>query len=241
MKRTRPIHRTRGDPGPAIDHWLKWPLLILLAVFVLALFWAREQAEIVLFGLRLLELAAALAVLLAAAYGALVYQDQRRIAAREIEQAAAADAFWNPERLNERVKALAEPYWRALAANDIGPVAASLTEDWRDYLTERLAGWRQNRTRPVLLDFAWREASVVGLEDWQANHRDRVTVRVDVQTSFHVTHLPSGELVEGFAGSRPEQQLWTLARGKTDWLIAGIELVGGGAAYRHCTVFREAV
>ena len=81
MKRTRPIHRTRSAPGPAIDHWLKWPLLILLAVFVLALFWAREQAEIVLFGLRLLELAAALAVLLAAAYGALVYQDQRRIAA----------------------------------------------------------------------------------------------------------------------------------------------------------------
>ncbi len=239
MKHIRPIHRTRGDPGPVIDRWLKWPFLTLFAVFVAALFLAHEQAEIALFGLRLLELVAALAVLLAAAYGALVYRDQRRVAAREIAQAAAVDAFWNPERLNERVKSLAEPYWRAVAASDIGPVAACLTEDWRDYLAERLASWRQNRTRPVLLDFAWRAAHVVGLEDWQANHRDRVTVRVDVQTSFHVTHLPSGELVEGFAGSRPEQQLWTLARGETDWLIAGIELVGGGAAYRHCTVFRE--
>jgi len=239
MRRLRPIHRTKGDPAPAIDHWLKWPLVVLLVLFVAALFWAREQAEMLLFGLRLLEFGAALAVLLAAAYGGLVYQDQRRLAAREIAQSAAADDFWNPERLRRRVESLAEPYWRAVAAGDIVPLADCLSEDWRSYLAERLAAWRMNRTRPVLLDFAFRDATVVGLQDWLTAHRDRVTVRVDVQTSFHVSHLPSGELVEGIATSRPEQQLWTLARGEQDWLIAGIEVVGTAAAYRDCVVFRE--
>ena len=158
MTRLRPIHRTKGDPTPAIDHWLKWPLVVLLVLFVLALFWAREQAETLLLGLRLLEFGAALAVLLVAAYGGLVYQDQRRLAAREVAHAAAADDFWNPERLRQRVEALAEPYWRAVAAGDIGPLADCLSEDWRTYLAERLAAWRLNRARPVLLN-SWEAVS----------------------------------------------------------------------------------
>ena len=52
MRRLRPIHRTKGDPAPAIDHWLKWPLVVLLVLFVAALFWAREQAETLIASLK---------------------------------------------------------------------------------------------------------------------------------------------------------------------------------------------
>lgn len=38
---------------------------------------------------------------------------------------------------------------------------------------------------------------------------------------------------------RTEEQLWTLARGVSDWLIAHIDVVATGAAYRDCAVFRE--
>ena len=50
MKPNRPIHRTRRAQGPAIDYRMKWPIL------------------------RLRELGAALAVLLAAAYGGMAYR-----------------------------------------------------------------------------------------------------------------------------------------------------------------------
>jgi hypothetical protein len=125
-----------------------------------------------------------------------------------------------------------------VAAGDIGPLADCLSEDWRSYLAERLAAWRMNRTRPVLLDFAFRDATVVGLQDWRrriATGRPCVSMCRPPSTSAicraanwsRACHL------------RPEQQLWTLARGEQDWLIAGIEVVGTAAAYRDCVVFRE--
>ena len=61
-----------------------------------------------------------------------------------------------------------------------------------------------------------------------------------VQPLFHVTHLSSGKLVEGIAAMRTEEQVWTLARGVSDWLIAHIDVLATGAADRGCALFREA-
>jgi hypothetical protein len=183
---------------------LKWPLVVLLVLFVAALFWAREQAETLLFGLRLLEFGAALAVLLAAAYGGLVYQDQRRLAAREIAQSAAADD-WNPERLRRRVESLAEPYWRAVAAGDIGPLADCLSEDWRS-LSGRAPGRLANepdapgaaRFRPRC-DGSW----VAGLADGASRPGDRACRCADL-----LPRQPSAErrTGRGHRHLRPEQQ-----------------------------------
>ena len=88
MRRLRPIHRTKGDPAPAIDHWLKWPLVVLLVLFVAALFWAREQAETLLFGLRLLNSAPPWLSCWQRLTVGWSIRDQRRFAAREIAQSA---------------------------------------------------------------------------------------------------------------------------------------------------------
>lgn len=238
MKR-KPIHQTLGDIGPVVERWLKWPVLAFSLAALLGIFMARRWGDVALLGLQLAEVVVALAVAAAAGYGALVYSDRRRVAAREIGCAAAGDDFWCADRLRERVLALAERYWRAVAAGDAAPVADDLTRAWRDYLAHALAAWRTQRIRPVLLDFVCRDAQAVGLEDWRDNHRDRVFVRVDVHTSFHASDMNNGEVIEGMPCSRQESQLWTLARGERAWLIERVQLIGGPAAYGACRVFRE--
>lgn len=241
MKPPGPIHRLKGDPAPKLESWLKWPFIGLLVLLVAGLFLSSSLADAAVLGLRLGELFIALAVLGSALYGGAVYQDTRRLAERAQAESAQRDAFWAPEALKAQLAPQVEAYWRALAGLDATRLAGQLTEDWQAHVDERLHQWRQTGCRPVILDLSVGEIHVVGLEDWQENHRDRVTLRVDVQTSFHVTHLASGELVEGTAMSRPEPQLWHLARGEQGWLVDRVEIVAGAAAYRDCRVFQEAV
>ncbi len=235
----RPIHRHVGDLSRTLSRYAHWPVLALCAALVLGIFVSSGLAAGAALSLEIGQLLFCVLVIALASYGSLLYGYKRWRAARLLAEAAAADAFWDEARLQERARSLAEPYWRAVAAMDIRSLRGALSADWCWYLDNMLTHWRGSGVRPLLLDFRFESAKVVGLEDWLDNRRDRVSLRVDVSTSFHATDLKTGNVLEGAAVTRPEQQLWHFVRGEQDWLLERVEMATGEVAYRHCVAFRE--
>lgn len=243
MKNTsyHPLHRYKGDATTPIDRVSVWIVIGICLIAVVTLIFLPRLASVAQGALQFLQLLALLAMIVAAIVGASIQWARRSAAERALREVAAADAFWAPEVLRAQVGSLFEPYWRAVAAGDIRPIADRLTPYWRGRLEQTFAEWRKGQCRPVLFELALKEMSVVGFEDWRNNQRDQVTVKVDAWTSYHVTHLLSGSVVEGAAVTRDEAQLWQLVRGDAGWLLNRVELVAGPRAYRDCRVIREGV
>ena len=235
----RPIHRSVGDLSRTLSRYTTWPVLALCAALVLGMFVSSRLATGALFGLEIGQVLFGILIIALASYGSVVYLYKRGRAERLLAEAAAADVFWDEGALRARVKSLVEPYWRAVAAMDVAPLRAQMSADWFWYLDNMVTHWRVGQVRPVLLDFRYDSAVVVGLEDWLDNRRDRVSLRVDVVTAFHATDLKTGKVVEGAAVTRPEQQLWHFIRGEHAWLLDRVEMATGEVAYQHCVAFRE--
>lgn len=236
-----PLHRYKGDATTRTDRVSLWIVIGVCLIAVATLVFIPRLASLAQGVLQFLQLLALLAMIVAAIVGGIIQWTRRSAAERALREVAAADAFWAPEVFRVQVGSLFEPYWRAVAAADVRPVADRLTTYWRGRLEQTFAEWRKGQCRPVLFELALKEMSVVGLEDWRNNQRDQVTVRVDARTSYHVTHLLSGSVVEGVAVTRDEAQLWQLVRGDSGWLLNRVELVAGPRAYRDCRVIREGV
>lgn len=236
-----PLHRYKGDATTRADRISVWVVIGICLVALTTLIFIPRLASLAQGVLQSLQLLALLAIIVAAVVGATLQWAKRSAAERALREVAATDAFWAPEILRAQVGSLFEPYWRAVAAGDVRPIADCLTPYWRGRLEQAFAEWRHGQCRPVLFELALKEMSVVGFEDWRNNRRDQVTVKVDARTSYHVTHLLSGSVVEGVAVTRDEAQLWQLVRGDAGWLLNRVELVAGPRAYRDCRVIREGV
>lgn len=220
----------------------KQTLLIVVgvgALLILALIFLPAMAEQINAALRLFEAGAALLVIGAGGLAFWLFRQRQALAENALAEAAAVDDFWNRERLQTAVEKLYVPYWRSVAARDMASVAGALTPYWQEKLATSLADWKRRDCRPSLLDIAFREMTVVGLEDWQNNERDQVSLRVLGLNSYHVTDMSTGQVIEGIPAVREEEQLWQMVRGESGWLLNRVEFVNGPADYGNCRVVRE--
>lgn len=234
-----PLHRYKGDTPTKIDRLSVWVVMGICVIALAILLFVPKLAGMAQGVLSIFQLLVLVAIVVAAMTGVVVQRHKRSAAERALREVAAGDAFWAPEVLRAQVESLFEPYWRAVVAGDVRQIAERLTGYWQGRLEQSFAEWRNGQCRAVMFDLALKEISVVGFEDWRNNQRDQVTVRVDARTSYHVTHLLSGSVVEGVALSRDEAQLWQLVRGDAGWLLNRVELVAGPMAYRDCRIIRE--
>ncbi len=243
MKKTaqHPLHRYKGDTPTQID---RLSVLVVIGISVIALailIFVPKLAGMAQGVLSFFQLLVLAAIVVAAIAGAVIQWHKRSVAEHALREVAVTDAFWAPEVLRAQVGSLFEPYWRAVVTGNVLPIAERLTTHWRGRLEQTFDEWRNAQCRPVMFELALKEIGVVGFEDWRNNQRDQVTVRVDARTSYHVTNLLSGSVIEGVALTRDEAQLWQLVRGDSGWLLNRVELVAGPMAYRDCRVIREEV
>ena len=234
-----PLHRLLGDEPMRFERRSLWLVLAGLALLLAVLLLQPSLVADLLVGLRFVEPLAAIGVVGALAYSAWSWRLRQKRAAAALARAAAGDDFWQAGRLESIVQDLFQPYWRALAAGNVAPVAKHLSPYWAAKAEATLDAWLSSYSRPVLLDLSLQRVSVVGLEDWLADYRDQVTVCVESTNSFHVTHLPSGKLVEGSAMTRPQKELWQFVRGEQAWLLNRVEIVGEGGAVPAIPIIRE--
>lgn len=237
----RPIHRYKGASSKRDERLGLLVFVIVLLLLLLILLGFPTQAAWVGHLLQLAHPVLLFSVLLAAAVGSWQFSRRRQVAEEAMLAAARDDAFWSPLVLHEQVTELFDRYWHAVAARDVGRIADCLTPYWYEVLADGFVRWREDETRPVMFALQLRKISVVGLEDWHDNQRDQVSVRIEARTAYHVTHIRSGELVEGLPAEREEEQLWQLVRGERGWLINRVDLVADKGAYRNCRVLREGV
>lgn len=233
------IHPYRGQAGSRGERLALVAFLALLGIALLLLIFLPAEGRWLASLLQALEPLILLVALVGAGIANWRFARQRRRAGMALQAAAGDDPFWSAEGLRAQVETLFEPYWRAVVARDILPVADRLTPYWRSVLERGLARWRADDVRPVMFVLDMQGSQVVGLEDWRDNERDQVTVRVDARTAYHATDTRRGEVVEGTSGERIEQQLWQFVRGDAGWLLNRVDLVGSNAAYSDCRIYRE--
>lgn len=233
------LHRERGNGERDANRAVLWVAAALLVFLLSALVfggWLQAAADVVF---PLLEVFAGVAMLLAAGMAAWTLQRRREAAETALREACARDSFWDPEPFKVQVERLFEPYWQSVGRQNVVAVAEHLTAYWRDAMTEAFAAWRAERCKPVLFDLRFRSASIVGLEDWRDNRRDQITALVECRTSYHLTDMRGGEVVEGQPVEREEKQLWRFVRGECGWLLNRVEIVAGADAYDSCRVVSE--
>lgn len=214
-------------------------MLILVGLFIGGLLLNEGFAAVVMGSLVWVELTAAVAVFGLAIYGAWRLRLRRQRATQAVRRAAENDEYWNEARLIEVVRNLYDVYWRAVASGNTASLHGRLSPYWSEQVTQALQDWRASKSRAVLLDLALGKVSVVGLEDWLADCRDQVTLCIEATNSFHVTHLPTGELVEGNALARQQKELWQFVRGETGWLLNRIRILAEGVAVPDYPIVRE--
>ncbi len=234
-----PLHCLLGAEPLRFERRYLWLMLGGLVLLVVVLLLQPSLAADLVVLLRFVEPLAALGLVGALIYSAWRWRLRQKRAAAALLRAAAGDDFWHAGRLEATVLALFEPYWRALAAGNITPVAKHLSPFWAAKAEATLAAWLASYSRPVLLDLSLQRVSVVGLEDWLADYRDQVTVCVESTNSFHVTHLPSGKLVEGSGMARQQKELWQLVRGEQAWLLNRVEIIAEGASVPAIPIINE--
>jgi predicted lipid-binding transport protein (Tim44 family) len=233
------LHLPHSAASSAVEKQTLLIVVGLAVLLVLALVFLPMVADRINAALRLFEAGAALMVLAAGGLAFWLLRQRQVLAEKALAEAAAADDFWNRERLQATVENLFVPYWRAVAGRDAAAVAGALTPYWQEKLAATFADWTARDCRPSLLDIAFRDMSVVGLEDWRNNERDQVSLRVLGLSSYHVTDMSSGRVIEGIPAVREEEQLWQMVRGESGWLLNRVEFINGPADYGNCRVVRE--
>lgn len=234
-----PLHRLLGSEPMRFEHRYLWLMLGGIALLITVVILQPSLVTDLIVVLRFVEPMAALGLVGSLAYSAWRWRIRQKRAATALQRAAAGDDFWDAGRLEAIVRALFEPYWRALAAGNIAPVARQLSPYWAAKAEATLGAWLASYSRPVLLDLGLQRVSVVGLEDWKADYRDQVTVCLESTNSFHVTHLPSGKLVEGSGMVRQQKELWQLVRGEQAWLLNRVVILGEGASVPATPIVNE--
>lgn len=220
------LHPAEGEVPKRASNLALVLILGALVLVILVIVFIPDASESLDVAALLIQLLAFVGVVGAAIIGGVRVRHRIGKAGEAVRVAASKDAFWSPDAIRVRVESLFEPYWRAVQKRSAASIAAELTPRWQQRLDEAFTIWIERGFKPVLFDLSLQEIKILEAEDHDDPRADCFVALLQCRTSYHVTDTLSGDVVEGFPGSRVEKQSWHFIRGEQQWLLDRVERLG---------------
>jgi hypothetical protein len=142
-------------------------------------------------------------------------------AQRSVQQAAASDAAWSPERLIEYAASIFGKFQRDWQQMDVASIRAYTTQRYANHISLMLYALQQMGRANRISNIRIKEVIITSAHDDANDQQDRVSFGILAQANDQLIDTASGDVLTATTEEFGEQ--WNFVRHENTWLLDSID------------------